>query len=188
MDQGLFLSKIETLTLKDQGRLLNNYLNEVPISNANEKYLESIYKKYRTPTEIKTQFWEYISSENIIKFYQWVNINNINQILGNDERSRYWKRYSKVMKSTYVQESRGQIALDFGSFVVIEFTNIGAAYFYSKENFDKYFKKYFGKYNSTSDGNLKDIGLMIDKYSHTGYWQYRFDDYMAYLGVKANER
>ncbi len=184
LDKVAFLEKANSFSMQDQGRLFNNYLSVVSINESNIEYLKSIYSKYKTPIENKTMFWSYISKDVIQIFLNWINVENINQVLGNDERSRYWRRYSEYLKTTYVQEARGQIALDFGSFVVVEFTNIGAAYFYKKEVFDTNFKKHFMKNHSIGDSSLKDVSLMIDKLAHSGQWQPRFDQFMANLGVR----
>ena len=83
----------------------------------------------------------------------------------------------------------------FKNFVVVEFGNMGAAYFYHREGFEKLIYPRINDYrfrNSRSEsyreGKLKDttiksydLDLFIIKLNHQGNWPHRFDTEMIEL-------
>ncbi len=66
------------------------------------------------------------------------------------------------------------MAIDFGEIVVIEFKEVGAAYFYKKADFDLHFLKDFSRPYYFQDSHFKDINMSIIKLSHSGNWDTRF--------------
>ncbi|MGB3366014.1 MAG: EH signature domain-containing protein [Acidaminobacteraceae bacterium] len=179
------LRRTDSFTIMEHGLLLNNYLSKLNIKEFHDNYLQKIVDYFEAPYRSNSEMWNYVDEANKRKFQNWIGIHHMQTILGNDERTNFWKSYLGTVKNTYMHEESGRLALDFGAFVVVEFQHKNnATYIYRSEVFYKNYIKYFEKSNSSKNKSLKDTAVAIKWLSHGGHWQYKFNDELRELGIR----
>ena len=111
-----------------------------------ESILEFIVDKYGAPyaidsgSDIETPFWRKVSKNAKSEFRTWYILKSIDEFF-EGVRADFWKQYVQINKVERVKKilDGDGFMLDFGSFGVVEFKNIGnAAYIYPKQVFENY--------------------------------------------------
>ena len=127
---------------------------------------------------------------------KWLYANELKKFFDSDinsDRFEYWKRFIDYMENVIPLKSPLVAFIYFSDFVVVEFGEMGAAYFYHREGFEKLIlprtKDY--KFRNTSSKATKEsmlkeqskelngLSLFINKLAHRGRWQRRFDTHMS---------
>jgi len=157
---------------------------------------EAIHRLY-DPNE-RIDDWTFLSEKGLEQVKRWLMANELKKFFDNDSNSKrfdYWKRYIDYMEKVIPLKLPLVAFIYFKNFVVVEFGNMGAAYFYNREGFEKLIYPRINDYrfrNSRSasyrEGKLKDtsklsndLDLFIIKLIHQGNWQRKFDREMLQL-------
>jgi len=143
----IFNETLESLTRMKMGQNYLNVLEDFP--NWNEQVLEYLNDKWGQPRSfdesgaVESRFWEGINRIPKQNFNKWVMQQAIEEFF-EGERADFWRYYLERGKIFYVEKilDGDGFMLDFGTFGIIEFKNIGnAAYVYPKETFEFFQKK-----------------------------------------------
>jgi hypothetical protein len=169
------LETIKSFNSEEQAYFANNYLSKVPLSAFQEMILIYINSNFGKPDNpYKKKFWEHINDFAKDQYTKWLIGKTLKDFFGESERFRFWSHFLNNIQNYYLVESRGQLFLDFGPIVVIEFRNSGnAAYIYKRSDFDKYFRRYTNESNSVSNAILKNQDIAFERIIHQGDWEYR---------------
>lgn len=143
----------------------------------------------------KKEPWDFLDEYSIQQLINFLNLNDMKTFFeqdGDNERFNYWKKYFEIMKDFDLIKKGNILCMDFDQFVVVEFGNIGAAYFYHKRGFDKIIKP--SKKQQLSNAalisayknrieRLQGVPLFINRLTHyrndmRSYWHEPFDAYM----------
>lgn len=153
---------------------INNYLSKLEINDFQYDVMNYLYGILDKPTnKEKAHYWKYIDNEATKKYDIWLKKKVLKEFFGNDKRSKFWYNYVNIMENYDIVKNRGQLFLDFGKFVVVEFNQTGnAAYIYDKAIFVEKYSKYVSEHNSISNNLLKNQRLAYDRIIHSGNWQY----------------
>ncbi|WP_028322551.1 hypothetical protein [Desulfatiglans anilini] len=127
-----------------------HYLNEIhELKEWQEPILEFIERRFGEPSAdigkgtSETPFWRDVSSAAKGAFRKWLMIRHVEAFFEGD-RAEFWKKFLNAGFVERVREilNREGFMIDFGSFGVIEFKNIGnAAYVYPRDIFVKYWNR-----------------------------------------------
>lgn len=130
--------------LTDGGR---HYLNTVRSSkNWHEQILDTIAKAFGLPGDPEAaaahedSFWKGVDTSVKLEYHKWLLLRQISRFF-EGERAEFWKPYaeSELVKSVKEILNGDGLMLDFGTFGVVEFKEIGnAAYVYPRGVFRKY--------------------------------------------------
>lgn len=203
--------KDDYIIRKDGVEFITDYFKQIP-SNQYKKllkvYLEARgYKQYQyeimdqairrlmDPRE-KEGEWSFLSQHALTQVKKWLFANELKKFFDSDvnsERFEYWKRFIDYMDNVVPMKNPFVAFIYFADFVVVEFGEMGAAYFYKREGFEKLIlprtKSY--KFNRTKSKatkesmlkdqskKLQDIPLFLTKLDHRGNWQRRFNEHMS---------
>ena len=116
------------------------------------------------------------------KYIQWYNIQQIGRIFTDSGRCVFWKKrvfdYDDVECRLIAQNDA--ILMRFGEYVVIEFREVGAVYFFSQNYYDENIKPFFERsWESLTDkkSRLKNLHHYVEgfenRYEHRGDWTYK---------------
>lgn len=122
---------------------------------------DSTYKKYMAnqPEQVKKAY-EYL-----------INVFWLIKLFGRDRRSRFWKKYIKDFTVRYYA-SHDMLLMEFRRCVVIEFKEVGPAYFFDKEFFEKNYIRYrISKKTIDFKWDLKNLKEYLYRKEHRGYWE-----------------
>ena len=132
---------------------------------------EAIHRLYN-PNE-RIDDWTFLSEKGLEQVKRWLMANELKKFFDNDSNSKrfdYWKRYIDYMEKVKPLKFPLVAFIYFKNFVVVEFGNMGAAYFYHREGFEKLIYPRINDYrfrNSRSDsyreGELKDTNTRINR-------------------------
>jgi hypothetical protein len=200
-----FVSKsLEMFSLDDYKMVLKVYLEARKFDEYHPTILHDA-TKYRIgdPRE-REEDWDFLSDEALLQVKRWVIQKNLIEIFASDSdnnRFNYWKRFIKYMDDVELVKDPKVAFIYFKEFVVVEFGNIGAAYFYHKTGFEKFISpvknSHSFKYRSTSakEVMLKEripekqgTKLFLIKLDHRGQiWKRKFDEQMQKYLSNVNE-
>lgn len=177
--------------------LIKVYLEARKYNQFHANLIQQAVERLRDPRERITD-WEFLSEEALEEVKRWLIQKKLQIIFKDDQdnkRLNYWKRFIDYMQDVELIQDPMIAFIYFNKFVVVEYGQMGAAYFYHREGFDQIIHPISTSYsfkNSRSrtnkEGMLKvpeytrrGIPLFIDKLDHRGrYWADKFDDYMRY--------
>ncbi|WP_352419012.1 EH signature domain-containing protein [Proteiniborus sp.] len=173
-DESYLLGIINKLSREEMSEFTANYLHKVDYNNFYTGVLEYIYNLFDThKNHFFKHYWDKVSEQGKAKFQKWLTTKTMKEFFNEDVRFSFWHSYIELIGDFYLVRSKGQLFLDFGNFVVIEFSKIGnAAYIYDKEVYNKYFAKYALDTNSVNNSALKNENIAIKRIIHSGNWQY----------------
>jgi len=138
----IFNDTLESVTRMKMGQNYLNVLEDFP--NWDEQVLEYLNDKWGQPKSfdendaVESRFWEGVNRIPKQNFNKWVMRQAIEEFF-EGERADFWRYYLEQGNIFYVEKILGGdgFMLDFGTFGIIEFKNIGnAAYVYPKETFE----------------------------------------------------
>ena len=190
--------KLERYPINEYKSLLRVYLEARTHDGFDPVFVKQAVDRLYDPRE-RIADWEFLSESTLEEVKRWLIENELKEFFekDNNRRFEYWKIYLPYIKNVIQLKDRNdpKVAfIYFNKFVVVEFGNIGAAYFYHKEGFDEWIlsrtgtKEFRAKSTLTKEALLKDttrvkggIPLFINKLDHRGYfdsWAKKFTKYM----------
>lgn len=169
------LNTIKSFNRNELARFSDNYLRKVRFEKFQYSILNYINYNFDKPNNpYFSIYWKQMSSVAISKFNKWLSLKVMKDFFGESDRFRFWRNYLEILEGWYLVRSKGQLFLDFGNFVVVEFKEIGnAAYIYEKSVFEEKFGRFANESNAVPNSKLKDQFLAIDRITHSGNWEYR---------------
>lgn len=189
------IEQIHQLTNKDFKRMLINYVSSRSSEDFHDLIMVQSLERFGNPRK-DDRPWSFLSNDDFKKVIEWILQYELKKFFEQDtdnNRFIYWRNYLSYLKNLDIIEDPSIISMDFGSFVVVEFGKIGAAYFYHREGFYKvifprkkepwflnsrnhqkkertFKEKYVYDYNG--------IPLYIHDIHHRGQWYSKFDYHM----------
>jgi hypothetical protein len=164
--------------------------------------LNQAIRRLHDPWE-RVEDWGFLTESALSEVKKWLLNNKLKKFFENDSNSKrfdYWKKYIDYMEDVTLMKSPLVAFIYFKNFVVVEFGNIGAAYFYHSEGFKKVIlpRTIIDFKNTRSvarkESMLKEmaytyrnIKLFITKLHHSGNWPHRFDYEIRDIFLKFNE-
>jgi hypothetical protein len=201
-----FISKsLEVFSLDDYKMLLKVYIEARGFEDFHPSILHQATKfRLGNPRE-REEEWSFLTEEALLQVKRWVIQKNLIEIFasdGDNKRFNYWKRFIKYMDDVELVKDPKVAFIYFREFVVVEFGNIGAAYFYHKDGFKKFISPVKNSYRfknlkstSAREEMLKEripekqgTKLFMNKLDHRGQiWMRRFDEQMQRYLNSVNE-
>lgn len=196
--EGFICQLLERYPIHQYQELIKAYLEARNHEQFHPKLLEQAIKRLHDPRE-RMADWGFLSEFAINEVNRWLLEIELKKFFEGDTNRRfeYWKRYLHYIKNVVQLKGRNDPKVAFIYFedvVVVEFGNIGAAYFYHKRGFDRYILSRttgndFGRKSVTAKENLlketdrRKYGepLFIHKLGHHGYfetWTAKFTRHM----------
>lgn len=186
-------------SMNDYKTLMKLYIEARNHKEFHHTIMQEAINRLHNPNE-RMDDWIFLSEKGLEQVKRWLMANELKKFFDNDTNSKrfdYWKRYIDYMEKVIPLKFPLVAFIYFKNFVVVEFGNMGAAYFYHREGFEKFIYPLINNYRftnsrsaSTREGMLKDtnpqsgeIGLFITKLSHipSNGWQRKFDREMIQL-------
>jgi len=165
--------------LKDLKQFLVHFVRVMEMEQL-EKYLGVCNELAKITGEPDSKqfsvFFRDVPSQIIAKYKVWLNILNVNEVFGNDERSIFWKEYALYGIYKFYRYS-GAFVMEFHEIKIVEFKGKanGPAYFYEKSYFDKNLQY---KVQHEKNGDLRQILLhhtdFLERETHIPGWQATF--------------
>jgi hypothetical protein len=192
--------RLEYLSLQDYKQLLKIYLEARDHDQFDYVIMNQAIRRLHDPRERDVE-WDFLSQRALTQVHKWLIGNELKKFFlrdANSERIDYWKRFINYIDDVESLKDPFVVFIYFRDFVVVEFGNIGAAYFYHKEGFHEFIRPRihshtfrYSRSTARKEGMLKDIErvrhgirLFINKLDHRGRWQRKFDLQMQeYLKV-----
>ncbi|WP_227938277.1 EH signature domain-containing protein [Alkalihalobacillus deserti] len=181
------VARLNQLSSNDYNKIIKNYLEAFEFEDFHHEILKQLTDKLSDPRK-NLVAWEGFSEEQIEKVKRWLIRNELIKFFAEDtkyQRFKFWGRYVKVMHDVKLIKSPPIAIMDFKQFVVVEFAKTGnAAYFYTKENYEKSIKPKVSSWSLRED-DLKNKNIMIHKLPHTvtasnsNYWHRKFENAMT---------
>lgn len=183
-------------------KIIKFYLKTRNYQQFHVAIVQQAVDRLRDPRE-RTVDWEFLSESVVSEVKRWLIQKKLQIIFENDQdnkRLNYWKRFIDYMEDVELIQNPMIAFIYFDEFVIVEYGNMGAAYFYHREGFEKViypisvsesFKN--SRSQQTKEGKLKlpyyqwnGSPLFINKLHHNGKnWQDKFDQSMtSYLKGK----
>ena len=188
LDEKMIRSTIENFNSESMIEFLNNYLIELEVEEFQDLLLNYIYDRYKTLDDMTSQFiWEKVDSLAREKYQQWVLKKQLFDFFKGDARFEFWYRYISNKEAELIDVNEGQLFLDFGEFVVIEFSEYSnAAYIYDREYFDNEYREYLNSQEIRNNSFYKNMEDVRDRVIHSGNWQDKTEETLR--GLKYDTR
>ncbi|WP_426348698.1 hypothetical protein ACPWSR_13205 [Alloiococcus sp. CFN-8] len=158
------LEIVNKLTYDHSKKLLLNLLEVCDIKDLKPYNNILIHYLKTTGKEGTKEFKGYfngIDPVTVRKYITWINIYDLENIFGNDERSRFWSQYADRCIVRHHPNTRS-LTMEFDTFAVVEFRRMGPIYWFDLEYFNK--EVYRRCQNLTSEANLRDWLYHSKKY------------------------
>ncbi|WP_342564834.1 hypothetical protein NST84_06690 [Paenibacillus sp. FSL R7-0345] len=185
---------LNNYSMDEYKQLMRIYFENRDYTQFHTTIVQQAVERLRDPRERLTD-WQFLNEGSIRQVQRWLIQRKLQIIFEKDQdnkRLNYWKRFIDYMSDVELIQDPMIAFIYFEEFVIVEYGNIGAAYFYHREGFDRFIhpmsrSKAF--INSRSQQNREGmfkvpysyeqgIPLFIRKLDHRGGWQSRFDDSM----------
>lgn len=194
--EGFVCQLLERYPIHQYQELIKAYLEARNHEQFHPMLLEQAIKRLHDPRE-RMADWVFLSDFAMNEVNRWLLEIELKKFFEGDisHRFEYWKRYMHYIKD--VVQLKGwndpKVAfIYFEDIVVVEFGNIGAAYFYHRRGFDKYIlsrttgtdfekKSVTAKESLLKDMRKYDEPLFIHKLGHHGFfetWTSKFTSHM----------
>ena len=171
-----------------------HYLNALKArNNWDEGILAYIWKTFGEPhssddeTAVDFSFWRDVNPESRQEFLSWVILQRIEDFF-EGERADFWRQYVDQARVKRVREilDKDGFMLDFGTFGVVEFKNVGnAAYVYPRNEFQKFWAG--ERFLTQQAGYFKDKSLTLRDKAYPG-WDGRILHYRGVWQEKERDR
>ena len=186
---------LKSISSKDYKKLLKVYIEARNYKQYHHQIMEQAIRRLMDPREQEEE-WGFISAKALEQVKKWLYSNELKKFFDSDinsQRFEYWKRYIDYMENVIPLKMPMVAFIYFADFVVVEFGEMGAAYFYHRKGFETLILPRTNNYKfrntiskATKERMLKDTSeemngmpLFITKLDHRGGWQRRFDIYMS---------
>lgn len=205
-DGEMYIAKsLEKFSMDDYKMMLKVYIEARNYEEFHQTIMHDA-TKYRLddPRENEGE-WDFLTHDALLQVRRWVIQKNLIEVFASDpdnKRFNYWKRFIRYMEDVELANDPKVAFIYFKEFVVLEFGNIGSAYFYHKKGFEKFiypiknsYKFRNSKSTTTKEDMLKDRSyekqgtkLFINKLDHRGQiWIQRFNEQMREYLNSVNE-
>lgn len=185
---------LNNYSMDDYKQLIHLYLEKRKYTQFHTVIVQQAVDRLRDPRERMVD-WEFLGQTTVNEVIRWLFQRKLQIIFENDQdnkRLNYWKRFIDYMSDVELIQNPMIAFIYFDQFVIVEYGNIGAAYFYHREGFERIihpisissaFKNTRSQQNRESMlkmpySSQKGIQLFISKLDHRGAWQSKFDDSM----------
>ncbi|MCM3170861.1 hypothetical protein [Paenibacillus sp. MER 99-2] len=186
---------LENYSMDEYKQLIQNYFEPRKYTQFHVAIVQQAVARLRDPRERVTD-WQFLSSEALEEVKRWLIQKKLQILFENDQdnqRLNYWKRFIDYMQDVELIQDPMIAFIYFNEFVVVEYGQMGAAYFYHREGFDEIIRPISTSptfRNSRSSSNKeamlkipettrRGIPLFITKLGHLGRnWDDKFDSYM----------
>ncbi|MEB6548983.1 hypothetical protein MXL46_07720 [Heyndrickxia sporothermodurans] len=121
-------------TSNDYKSLLKVYLEARDYKVYNYKILEQAIRRLFDPRE-NSEEWNFLSQYGLEQVKRWMYTNELKEFFDSDTNSArfdYWKRFIDYMENVIPLKSPVVAFIYFDDFIVVEFGEIGSAYFYHR--------------------------------------------------------
>jgi hypothetical protein len=134
-------SKLAQYHTNDYKELLKVYIEPRDYDEFHPSIMNDAIKFRLGDPRTKEEEWSFLSKDALSQVRKWVLRQNLEEIFAEDadnKRFNYWKRFIRYMDDVELLKEPKVAFIYFKQFVVVEFGNIGAAYFYHIEGFEKH--------------------------------------------------
>lgn len=192
--EGFVSSKLEQYHTNDYKEMLKVYIEPRDYEEFHPSIMNDAIKFRLGDPRTKEEEWSFLSKDAISQVKRWVLRQNLEEIFAEDadnKRFNYWKRFIRYMDDVELLKEPKVAFIYFKQFVVVEFGNIGAAYFYHIEGFGTHIYpiKNSTRFRHTrsmqsresmlkiKDKEFKGDKLFIDRLLHipSNNWEPKFD-------------
>ncbi|SDT09254.1 EH_Signature domain-containing protein [Paenibacillaceae bacterium GAS479] len=201
--------KLEVYPVDEYKLLAKVYIEERNHASFHPRLMEQAILRLYDPRE-RPADWEFLNENSIAEVKRWLVINELKRFFEedkNNDRFEYWSRYLHYIDDVIQLKGKDnpKVAfIYFNQFVVVEFGDMGAAYFYHRSGFDRWIlprtqdRSFRGSRSiPAKERKLKDISkslygepLFINKLPHLGdprNWKSKFTKHMqAYFSNDFN--
>ncbi|PLT43937.1 EH signature domain-containing protein [Paenibacillus sp. FSL W8-1187] len=195
-------SKLERYILSDYQLLMKGYLEAREYQEFDKILLDQAVQRLHDPRERQAE-WAFLDEQAMRQVEKWLSAQELDIIFEHDgkRRAEYWRTYMKYIELVVRLKNRNEpmaAFIYFENFVVLEFGEVGRAYFYHREGFEKWIQILTSTPNYRFAGSqaktfmLKEMSemmhgepLFIERLGHGGYyesWTAKFNRHIhAYL-------
>ncbi|QCT01571.1 hypothetical protein E6C60_0850 [Paenibacillus algicola] len=188
---------LDTYPMDEYKQLIKIYFEARSYDHFHAVLTQQAIDRLRDPRERLTD-WHFLNDQAVGEVKRWLIQRKLQIIFKDDQdnkRLNYWKRFIDHMRDVELIQDPMIAFIYFDQFVVVEYGNIGAAYFYHREGFDNIIQPISTSHtfrNSRSrtkkeymlkvpEPIKKGHPLFINKLGHHGrYWTDKFDEHMRY--------
>ncbi|AIQ62418.1 hypothetical protein PSTEL_04150 [Paenibacillus stellifer] len=184
---------LDKYSMDDYKVLIKNYLELRKYQQFHNMILQQAVDRLRDPRE-RAVDWQFLSSAALKEVNSWMIRKKLQVLFEKDpdnKRLNYWKQFIDYMQHVELIQDPMIAFIYFDKFAVVEFGEMGAAYFYHIEGFNSLiypisnssaFRNSRSRQNKESmlkvtEENRNGIPLFIVKLDHRGNWVYKFDYY-----------
>lgn len=192
----------EKYSMNEYKSLLKIYIESRNHKSFHYELLNQAIKRLYNPND-RLEDWTFLTSQGVEQVKRWLMVNELKKFFDNDTNSKrfdYWKRYIDYMELVMPLKNPFVAFMYFKNFVVVEFGDMGAAYFYHREGFEEVIYPRINDYRfknkksqsaresmlKETDTSLGGFELYIIKMEHRGNWPDRFDIKMRDLLIEFN--
>ncbi|MCW3791534.1 hypothetical protein OM416_08080 [Paenibacillus sp. LS1] len=186
---------LENYSMHEYKQLIKNYFEPRKYTQFHVAIVQQAVARLRDPRERVTD-WQFLSSGALEEVKRWLIQKKLQILFENDQdnqRLNYWKRFIDYMQDVELIQDPMIAFIHFDNFVVVEYGQMGAAYFYHREGFEKIirpistsptFRNSRSRSNKESmlkvpESSRAGVQLFIEKLGHHGRsWDDKFDSYM----------
>ncbi|MED2971811.1 hypothetical protein P4361_05915 [Fictibacillus sp. B-59209] len=192
---------LDKFPMNEYKSLIKIYIESRDHKSFHYELLNQAIQRLHNPTD-RIDDWTFLTNQALEQINRWLMFNKLKKFFDSDTNSKrfdYWKRYIDYMESVMPLKNPFAAFIYFKNFVVVEFGEMGAAYFYHKEGFEEVIYPRINDYRfknrgkSARESMLKETDsvfsgyeLFIVKMEHRGSWPYRFDVKMRDLLIEFN--
>jgi hypothetical protein len=189
--------KLQQYPTNDYKEMLKVYIEPRDYDEFHPSIMNDAIKFRLGDPRTKGEEWSFLSKDAFSQVKRWVLRQNLEEIFAGDadnKRFNYWKRFIRYMDDVELLKEPKVAFIYFKQFVVVEFGNIGAAYFYHVDGFEKHIYpiKNSSRFKHTrsmqsresmlkiKDEKFKGDKLFIDRLLHIPWnnWEPKFDKKM----------
>ncbi|MCK9858311.1 hypothetical protein [Paenibacillus sp. ATY16] len=192
--------QLEKYSMEDYQGLMKIYLEARKREQYHTFIMEQAIRRLHDPRE-RNADWHFLNDESMLEVNRWLLEIELKKFFEGDtnQRFEFWKRYLLQIDNVVQLKEKNdpKVAfIYFKDFVVVEFGNIGSAYFYHRVGFDQkilsrtYSAEFKRKSETGKEGMLKETArnyngqlLFINRLGHHGYsytWMEKFKRHMDY--------
>ncbi|MCR2807718.1 hypothetical protein [Paenibacillus soyae] len=196
--EGFICQLLDRYPIHDYQQVMKVYLEARNHNQFHSNLLEQAIVRLHDPRE-RIADWEFLSEQAMQQVQRWLLEIELKKFFEGDvgQRFEYWKRYLHYIKDVIQLKGRNDPKVAFIYFeniVVVEFGNIGAAYFYHKAGFNKFIlskttgTEFSSRSVTAKESLLKNMNytkngepLYIHKLGHHGFfdtWTAKFTRHM----------
>lgn len=198
--ESFIVQQLEQYSMIDYQELIKKYLESRKRDQFHIMVIEQAVRRLHDPRE-RREDWHFLNERSMDEVIRWLIEIELKKFFEGDANRRFdfWKRYLLEIENVVLLKGRNEpkvAFIYFKEFVVVEFGNIGAAYFYHREGFEYRILRYTNSYEfrrksttgkenalKETDKQYRGHPLFIHRLGHHGHystWTYKFKRHMDY--------